>query len=231
LLDRGVRSRIVLVLLALTLGIALVSDVHAQHEPAKAGSGQRMYRYKTAAGRAVYTNLDEQVPLEQRSNARIDLDRVSLNTEVGNAIARRVQAEHASLIQTSYCAQLRTAAEEGFVTRLWRDFAPLVIAALVLLLLLAISPIALRRFGAPAWSKTLCFAIPTVFAVGLLVFSMSKTQRSIEAFKTRAKPCSEQSLANLSAKPDAAAEHARLVADLKREIANSGVGNLTEDMR
>jgi hypothetical protein len=219
-------------LLVLILGITLVSDVRAQQgKPANAsGGGHSVYRYKSAAGRTVYTNVQEQVPLEQRRSARVELERVSLNTEVGNEIARRVQAEHAALIQTPYCVKLRQAAEESFVTRLWGDFAPLVIAALVLLLLLAISPIALRRLGAAAWSRTLSMAIPTVFALGLLVFSIDKTHKSMKAIKTKAKPCSEQAFAELSGRPDAGAEHARLVAELKREIANSGVGNVLEDL-
>jgi hypothetical protein len=220
--------------LALVLAITLVSDVHAQQgRSAQAGSGggHGMYRYKDATGRTVYTNVEEQVPLEQRRSARVPLERVSLNTEVGNEITRRLQAEHEALIRTPYCTQLRQAAETSFVTRLWDEFAPLVVAALVLLLLLAISPIALRRFGAGPWSRMLSMAIPTVFAVGLLVFSMEKTHRSMQAVKTRARPCSEESFASLIGRPDADAAHARLVAELKREIANSGVGNLVEDLK
>lgn len=220
-------------LLVLILGIGLVSDVRAQQaRPAKAsGGGHDVYRYKGASGRTVYTNVEEQVPLEQRPTARVELERVSLNTEIGNEISRRLQAEHAALIQSPYCARLRRAAEESFVTRLWDGFAPLVTAALVLLLLLAISPIALRQFGAAAWSKALSMAIPAVFAAGLLVFALEKTQESIQAVRTKAEPCSEQSFAALSGKPHADAEHARLVVELKREIANSGVGNVVEDLR
>jgi hypothetical protein len=219
-------------LLALIITITLVSDVRAQQgSSANPAGGAGVYRYKAPTGRTVYTNVHEQVPLEQRAGARLELERVSLNTEVGNEIARRLQAEHAALIQTPYCARLRQAAEASFVTRLWADFAPLVVAALVLLLLLAISPIALRRFGATAWSRALSMAIPSVFAMGLLVFSMDKTHKSTQAVRTKAKACSEQSFAALSGRPGADAEHARLVAELKREIANSGVGDLAADLR
>lgn len=219
-------------LLLLILGITPVSAVCAQQDKSKPTRvGDSVYRYKSPSGRTVYTNVDEQVPLEQRHNARVQLERVSLNTEVGNEITRRLQAEHAALIQTPYCAELRKAAEESFISHLWTDFAPLVITALVLLLLLAFSPLALRRFGAAAWSKALSMAIPTIFAVGLLVFSMDKTHKSMQAVKSKAKPCSEQSVVALSGKPGGEAEHARVVAELKREVANSGVGNLVEDMR
>jgi hypothetical protein len=219
-------------LLALILAITLVSDVRAQQgRSANPGAGDSVYRYKGASGRTVYTNLHEQVPLEQRGRARVELERVSLNTELGNEITRRRQAEHAALIQTPYCARLRQVAEASFVTRLWADFAPLLLAALVLLLLLAISPVALRRLGAAAWSRALSMAIPAVFAVGLLVFSMDQTHKSMQAVKTKATACSEQSFAALSGRPDADAEHARMVAELKREIANSGVGNVVEDLR
>jgi len=220
-------------LLALILAITLCSDAHAQQGGSvQAGSGgHSMYRYKDVTGRTVYTNVQEQVPLEQRRSARVALEHVSLNTELGNELTRRLQAEHAALIQTPYCTQLRQAAGASFITRLWDDFAPLVVAALVLLLLLGISPIALRRFGAGPWSRTLSMAIPTVSAVALLVFSMDRTHRSMQAVKTRAEPCSEQSFAALSGRPDADAAHARLVSELKREIAHSGVGNVVEDLR
>jgi hypothetical protein len=219
-------------LLALILAITLVFAVRAQEAESRTpGGGASVYRYKGATGRTVYTNVEEQVPLEQRPTARVDLERVSLNTEVGNELSRRLQAEHAALIQTPYCTQLRQAADTSFIARLWAEFAPLVVTALALLLLLAISPIALRRFGAEAWSKALSMAIPTAFAMGLLVFSIEKTHNSMQAVKTKARACTEQSFAALSGRPDANVEHARLVAELKREIANSGVGNLVQDIR
>jgi hypothetical protein len=203
----------------------LTQPLSAQPSEAKPPSGEGMYRYRSGKGRVVYTNVQEQVPVEQRPEATMDLSMISLNTALGNEIAQRLRREHAALIETPFCERLRDAAAQPFWQHLWTDFAPLVVAAAILLLLLLFSPAALRRFGAPAWSKALAMAVPMLFGVGLLVFALEKTEKSIASVKNRAKPCSSDAFAELGDKPGSVARHAQLVQDLKNEIARSGVGS------
>lgn len=182
-------------------------------------TAQSMYRYTNKQGRVVYTNISEQVPLPQREHARMDLSRISLNTEVGTEIDRRLEEEHAQLTKSPYCTRLRAAVEAGFFPQLWEDFAPLIVCGGILLLFLFFTPAALRRFGAPVWAKVLMMAIPSLAVAGLMMFSMTYTNKTIATLKQRAKPCATETFTKLSTQQDALLQHAQLVDQLKQEIA------------
>jgi hypothetical protein len=180
---------------------------------------QSFYRYTNKHGRVVYTNIAEQVPPAERARSRVDLRHVSLNTEVGTEIDRRLEEQHAALMQTPYCRRMRAAAEVGFTTRLWEDFAPLIACGGLLLGFLFYTPSALRRFGAPAWAKVLMMAIPALAISGLVMFSMSYTNETIAKLKQQAKPCAAETFARLSGQQDAVMQHSQLVDKLQQEIA------------
>jgi hypothetical protein len=182
--------------------------------------GQQIYLYRDESGRQVYTNIVEQVPLEQREEARVDLSHISLNTELGNEIARQLKIQHAALVDSSYCKELREAAEAGFWSTLWHEFAPLVICGGVLLLFLLFTPAAMKRFGAPVWAKTLTMAIPFLALSGLAMFSMTHTNRAISDFKRKADPCTEDGLERVASRSeDPVQAQARLVHGLKRRAS------------
>lgn len=189
---------------------------HAYAEPA---AREAIYRYKNSKGRVVYTNTAEQVPLEQRADAPVDLSRVSLNTELGNEIRQRLEREHAALTKTPYCERLRATAQRPFWEQLWEQYAVLISIAGLLLVLILLTPLITRRFGAEGWSKALGFAIPAIFAGGLIVFSLDKTQESVSKLRARAQPCSEGALGALGSGQGALQKHAELVDRLKRDMA------------
>lgn len=177
------------------------------------------YRYRGRDGRVVYTNIDEQVPIEQRERAKLDLSRIPLNSEVGAALDRRFEQEHAELSASTYCQGLRDAAGDGFLLRLWQDFGPLLVCGGVLLGFLLFTPSALRRFGAPVWAKTLMMAIPSLAVGGVIAYTMTQTNRTIGELKERVKPCVSDTFARLKSEPDALVKRSDLVEQLKREIA------------
>jgi hypothetical protein len=187
------------------------------------GPGQaqadELYRYVGRDGRMVYTNIGEQVPIEQRASARLDLSHIPLNSEVGAELDRRFEQEHEQLRASSYCETLRAAAGDGFLPRLWHDFGPLVLCGGVLLGFLLFTPTALRRFGAPVWAKTLMMAIPSLAVGGLVAYTMTQTNRTLVELKERVKPCAADTFAQLRAEPGALAKRSALVEQLKREIA------------
>lgn len=186
-----------------------------------AHADESFYRYRHADGRVVYTNIAEQVPIEQRATAKLDLSRVALNTQIGNELALRFQAKHEQLTKTPHCQQLRAAANQDFLSRLWADFAPLVVCGGVLLCFLLFTPVALRRFGAPVWARTLMMAIPTLAVTGVVAFTMSHTNRSISALKQRAQPCMPDALERLAGAKNLL-PHAKLIEQLEREIGRPG---------
>lgn len=192
---------------------------HAEPEQRPGKTGERFYKYKNASGRVVFTNAAEQVPLEQRPSADVDLSRRSLNLEVGNDFARRIEVEHAALRKTPYCERARQAAATTFLDQLWEEYSALVVAAGVLLVLIVISPMMMRRFGVAGWIKAVSMAIPLVFAVGLVVFALDKTQKSVSRLKSRAEPCSDEAVAALGSGPDIVQRHRDLLDRLKRDMA------------
>jgi hypothetical protein len=212
---RGIAS----VLWLLLLCTCVVRSVHAQDGAQDGRSGQDIYRYVGKNGRVVYTNAAEQIPEAQRSKAKVDLHRTSLNTEVGNELAQHLAEEHAELSKSPYCQSALAAAKRDLLTQAWDDYRPLIAGAGLILLLFLFSPAALRRFGAPAWASTLSMAIPIIGIGGLLLFVMEGSSKSLSALKHQAEPCMQETFTRLSGAPNAQVLQSRLVGSLKHEIA------------
>jgi hypothetical protein len=176
------------------------------------------YKYRGREGRMVYTNITEQVPVDQREQGKLDLSRIPLNSELGAELDRRFEQEHAELRESSYCQALLAEAGEDLLKRIWEDYAPLVVCGGVLLAFLLFTPFALRRYGAPVWAKTLMMAIPSLAIGGLVSFTMMHTNRTISQLKERVKPCTAETFDRLRAEPDALAKRSQLIEQLKREM-------------
>lgn len=151
--------------------------------------GQTIYRYVNASGRTVYTNIAENLPPDAREKSAVDLSQVSLHTELGNEIERRLMEEHRRLRGSAGCGALASAADASFWRRVWADYAPLLVCAGVLFALFALTPFALRQVDAPLWAKVLTFLVPLVAGVGLLSFTMTRTSRTLTVLDARARPC------------------------------------------
>jgi hypothetical protein len=193
------------------LGAALLVSASAQ--------AQDFYRYVARDGRAVYTNIVEQVPVEQRERGKLDLSRISLNSEIGAELDRRFAEQHAELSASSYCRMLFDASAQGPLRRAWEEYAPLIVCGGLLLAFLLFTPSALRRFGAPVWAKTLMMAIPSLALGGLITFTMAQTNKALAELKQRVKPCASETFAELGREPDALLRRSRLVGSLQREVA------------
>lgn len=195
---------------------ALLLSVSAQAED--------YYKYVRPDGRVVYTNITEQVPLEQRERGKLDLSRISLNSELGAELDRGFAAEHAELRESTYCQALRAAAEVSLLERIWEDFAPLVVCGAVMLAFVLFTPYAMRAFGAPVWAKTLMMAIPSLAIAGLVAFTMNHTNKAIVKLKEQVKPCAAESFAELRSEPDALAKRSQMIEELRREVTTLEVG-------
>lgn len=215
MLVHAMRWAVVVVWVASILGCS----APALAEEGGSDAAQSIYRYVNQRGRVEYTNIVERIPPAERARARMDLRRISLNTEIGTEIERRLEEEHAALTRSPYCARARAAAEVGFLNQLWEDFAPLIVCGGLLLGFVFFTPAALRRFGAPAWAKVLMMAIPALAISGLMMFSLSYTSQTIAQLKQQAKPCALETFARLSGQHDALLQHVQLIDKLKQEIA------------
>jgi hypothetical protein len=204
----------------LAIAAALCSlALTARSAHAQDGDGAAIYRYVDTKGRVVYTNAAEQLPLDKRESARVDLSRVSLNTEVGAEMNRRLEQQHAALTQTSYCKRLIESANAGALERAWDNDPISVLCAGGVLLLLLFSPSMLRRVDAPTWAKTLMFAIPLLAVVGVISFMISHAERTLAAVKSRAEPCMHETFARLSGDKDSLLRRSQLVEQLQQEVS------------
>ena len=198
--------------------VVVLLGVGAAFGPA-AQAEETYYRYVGRNGRPVYTNIAEQVPVEQREQGRLDLSQIELNTEIGRELDRRFEEEHAALTESDYCANLKRAVDRGVLEQAWQDFGPLLACGGLLLAFLLFTPAALRRFGAPVWAKTLMMAVPALAVGGLLTFTMSHTNKTIAGLKQKVRPCATETFSALKSAPNPILQHARLIEQLKRDIA------------
>lgn len=176
---------------------------------------QTIYRYRNKAGREVFTNSAEQIPEQQRERAKVDLSHITLNTELGNEMNKRLEQRYEKLVTSPRCERLREDASLGFLERLWEDYAPLVVCGGVLLLFILFTPSALRRFGGPIWARTLMMAIPALAIGGLVTFSMRETALALGQLRQKAAPCDPGQFASLQSAPDAVLRRAALVRQLQ----------------
>jgi hypothetical protein len=202
--------------LLLCLPLLFAAHAHAQDDGA---SGSQIYRYTNTKGRVVYTNAAEQVPFAQRENARVDLSHVSLNTEVGAEIERRLEEQHQALTQSSYCKRMVAVANGSFFERAWEEDSASIICAAAVLLLFLFTPRALRSINAPEWAKLLMTVIPALAVVGLIAFMVSHANKTIEEVKARAEPCMHETFARLGSQKDALVQRSQLVEALQQRAS------------
>lgn len=185
---------------------------------------QTIYRYVNASGRTVYTNIAETLPPDARDKSAVDLSKVSLHTELGNEIERRLMEEHRRLRGSATCGALANAADVSFWRRVWADYAPLLVCAGILFALFALTPFVLRRVDAPVWAKALTFAVPLLAGVALLSFTMTRTNRTLAALDVRARPCQMATWSHV-ASPDEAyslGTYAERLRHLREELDAQG---------
>lgn len=188
--------------------------------PVVAGTAQQpIYRYTNQAGRVVYTNIADDVPLDQRGAARVDLSRVSVNAAIGNELNARLAEEHRALAASPYCRELEHAAAKPELQRLWDEHPVPITCGAILAALILLTPKMLRSVHPPAWARVLSKVLPALLVVGGVMWGMQTAQRQVAALRARLEPCLSETFQGLSSRPDAAAKQLGLIDQLKRDIA------------
>lgn len=170
-------------------------DEHSGEVPQPTeGEEPVVYRYRTAQGGVIFTNLWTSVPIDQRANARVDLRQVSLHSELGRSIDQQLEQHFDALQAGDTCAQLRAAASTpwwtpAFWSRASPEHRPLWLCGLAALLLLAASPWMLSKGWGGSWARVLQTGIPVLAAVALSAFVLIRLSRSSEALQTTAQDC------------------------------------------
>ena len=159
------------------------------------------YRYRTPDGRWAFTGSLDQVPPVLRETAEpMDLSDVSLNTEIGNALAESAADEHRRLSTSTGCVAANIEAEQDTFSRILSHHQPTLGIAAIALALLFTAPMAVRYFGAPEWSRVLVFILPILGMLGALAFGIVEAREGLAHAREGAELCNPESFVRAPAR-------------------------------
>lgn len=149
-----------------------------------------IYRYKVPGGRVAYTNDRFRIPPRQRDQAEIvDLSHISLNSELAEDLARAIDTSYATALDTDVCRDARGAAGMGWLRGAWHRHGGVLALGAVALVLLLLTPFALRRVEAAIWAKVLSTSFMVLALVGVFTYLTGETARHLDQLKIEAEPC------------------------------------------
>lgn len=207
------------------VGVLLASCCAAALFAAEPSGAQAIYRYVNRAGRAVYVNGLERVPVAQRARARaVDLSRISLNESLGNELQRAASKHAEGLLRSPYCTEARTGAARGFWGTLWHEQGHLVLIGGVALLLLVVSPWLVRLMGGSQWVKLLAVALPALAFLALVSSSAVRATRTLRELRGAAEACRPERVAppGMGSDPAARAQQMHRIFELEQRVGAAG---------
>ncbi|MCB9709249.1 MAG: hypothetical protein H6714_10725 [Myxococcales bacterium] len=179
-----------------------------------------IFAYTNKAGRTVYVDRIDKVPAALRAqSARVALSKVSLNSELARDLDKRVLEEHQALARSSYCAETTFRAAQPWWREVWHTHGYWMVLASVLLLLVLVTPLAMRSVDPPAWARFLGFAIPSLLVVGLVTHGMVQAQRARENVQLAANLCDPKRISSSS--PSSTRSRIQVVQKLRQIIRAS----------
>jgi len=191
--------------------------VRAQPQP-EAQAPQQIYKYRTKDGRVVFTNILDEVPVEQRAAGKVDLSHVELNTSIGNELNQRLTQEHAQLAESPYCQELKELAQKSELEQLWDEYAVLIVCGGMIAVLILITPMMMTKVHPPEWARVLSKAVPMLLLVGGAMYGMQTANRKAMEVRKQVKPCLAETFAGLGSSDNPEGERLSLIAGLKRDI-------------
>jgi hypothetical protein len=157
-----------------------------RREEAAARGEQPVFSYTDASGRAVYVDDLVRVPPRLRASARrVDLSRVSLNTEVGRELARQVERERerqaAGAERGGRCGGERGAA--AWLRSAWEDHGHLILIGALILALAVATPFLVRYISGERWVRILLVAVPLLASLAILSVAASRTSVALRSLR------------------------------------------------
>lgn len=179
---------------------------------------ERVYRYKSRAGRTVYTNDLRRVPPAQRAGAEVDLSHISLNRELGTGMTAEARKQLARALRSPRCAELRDAKERGLLETAWHRHGHLLFAAGVVFVLLVSVPIVVRRYRLPGYGRFVALAIPFVVLVTVMATVFSAADRARRRTRRMAGLCEPTRYLGAPASPAERLSRGRSLEQLMRIV-------------
>ena len=186
---------------------------------ALASSPTSLYRYRNREGRVVFTNLAASVPTDQQRDAALDLQHVSMNSQLGIELDRELKTQYDLLAAAPFCQGVRAALQEPLWQRAWNERRPLLVCGLAIVAFIALTPWVVRRVGGAPWARTLSYAIPILAFVGISATLLMQTGRSLSELRSRAQPCEKDAWARAGQGDQPLIQHNQLVQALRTETA------------
>jgi hypothetical protein len=173
-----------------------------------------VYSYVNEAGRTVYVDQPDRIPAKYRAkSSTVGLSQVSLNTELARDLDRQVLKEHRALARTPFCAEHKVRANHSWWRQLFHSHGYILLIAASLVVLILVTPFAIRSMDPPAWTRLMAFAIPSLIVMGLVTHSMVEASRVRQQVAHTANLCDPERIA--SAEPDAANSRIKVVQQLR----------------
>jgi hypothetical protein len=172
-----------------------------------------VYRYRGARGQTVYTNLLSDIPVDQRGQARVDLQNVPLNSELGTAMNQKLMERFEALKSGKACSDARSEAARPFWERAWREQPMAVTCGGVLLGWLLLVPFMHRRGWGGPWARVLLTALPILGLMGLAGSVLSRANASMASLLPRAQRCDPSAFQAADGLP----QRFKLVSTMERE--------------
>lgn len=160
-----------------------------------AQAADKIYRYVNAEGRESFTNILEKVPVDARGHkekAEFGSSNVAFNPESaqqpsGPKGLADTHTQKTGHLETVGRGWLDPALE--WTQTLWRDYTPFVVVGAIVLLLLLVTPTALRKVSAPAWARTVTRTIQVLTFIAILAFLVVQANRRYWRFVKPADSC------------------------------------------
>jgi hypothetical protein len=151
------------------------------------------HSYVNDQGRTVYVSHPSMVPPSYEATP-VALEGVDLNVDLGNDLARAIEAEYEALAASDACAGARVEAERTEVEHVWDSHGPLLVVGTVVLLILVLTPFVVRRIGASSWGRFLVLALPLLGYVVFLWYVVSESRDKLREVKVVSELCDEETL-------------------------------------
>lgn len=177
-----------------------------------------IYRYRNKRGRAVFTNIWDQIPANQRSHAeKMDLSHITLNPQLGAELDASMQTQFEIASASAECKKVKAQATH-WMKPIWDDYGHLIILGAVMLLLLLATPFALRQVDAPVWARTLTRSFMLLAFVGVFMHTTVRAGKMYQSMRDAAAPCERETWEATATQKDGRMGKLKLLADLQGMI-------------
>jgi len=105
----------------------------------------------------------------------VDLSHISLNEELARELKTTIDAQYEEVLESDYCSEARAQGSANWVEQFFTTNGHLALVLFAIVVLLLLTPWALKRLEPGTWTKVLAYALPMLVFVGVLAHTVIQT--------------------------------------------------------